>query len=74
MQPRHLLRIGVAEAELLDSALAAGMHLPKGLLNNNLYKTEEVGYVLSNESLRETGQDVTFADRTLLVAGHEYLE
>jgi hypothetical protein len=39
-----------------------------------MYKTEEVGYVLSSELLRETDQDVTFADRTLLVAGHEYLE
>jgi hypothetical protein len=44
------------------------------LLNNNLYKTEELAYVLSSEELRETGWDVTFTGRTLLVAGDEYLE
>jgi hypothetical protein len=47
---------------------------PKALLNNNLYKTEESGYVLGSEKLPKSVQGVTFAGRTLLVAGDEYVE
>jgi hypothetical protein len=46
----------------------------KALLNNNLYKTEESGYVLGSEKLPKSVQGVTFAGRTLLVAGDEYVE
>jgi hypothetical protein len=55
-------------------SLKRSFQFTKGLLNNNLYKTKESGYVLGSEELPRSGQDVTFADRTLLVAGDEYLE
>jgi hypothetical protein len=46
----------------------------KGPLNNNLYKTQELAYVLISEELREAGPRVAVTSRTLLVGGDEHLE
>jgi len=43
-------------------------------LNNNLYKTRLLMYVLSSEELRKANQRVTFLSGAPLVAANEYLE
>jgi hypothetical protein len=47
---------------------------PKGLLNNNLYRTQEIGYVSCSEKLHETCNCVTVSGRATLVEGYEHLE
>ena len=46
----------------------------KRSLNNNLYKTRLLMYVLSSEELRKANQRVTFLSGAPLVAANEYLE
>ena len=46
----------------------------KRSLNNNLYKTRLLMYVLNSEELRKANQRVTFLSGAPLVAANEYLE
>jgi hypothetical protein len=70
-----------AMEELRASISRAAKQLPereqettKGLLNNNLYKTRCLRYVLRSEELRKTNQRVALSSGASLVAGNEYLE
>jgi hypothetical protein len=47
----------------------AGGRLTKGLLNNNLYKTDNFGYVLFNANLQTRSRGVGYFSRKNMAAG-----